>query len=190
MVTKDHPFIKLVLGNIMHVTGIDGYCSIMNDGFIRPNLGEHQRTWNGKDCYYCQKREAISLLDLRRTPATKLIEEYDNWKDVLSGHYHEPAIVFILELKELESNIMAIPSFNEVLADKTLFLWEAEACYHGTIPTSCISKILITHGSMDKFEDTAHSYLTEDVRVRLKVEKETAEFKREAAKLKPVVIKR
>jgi len=32
MITKDNPFIKLVLGNIMHVTGIDGYCRWIGSG--------------------------------------------------------------------------------------------------------------------------------------------------------------
>jgi hypothetical protein len=177
VIAEKDPFVQLALGRILHVTSVEGYCGIRRDGFIRPNLGDLKPTHLGL-AYYCQKRGAISLLDLRNVDPAELFDTTDwnpqNWHHVFT--YHSPSVVLRLDLAEYTQQIFRGSS--EELADGARFIQEAEACICGSIPESCIERILIVYGCTDRFVDTGRRTLSEEELTHLRYAEEMVNSER------------
>ena len=167
MVEQNHPFAELVLGTIIHVTGVEGYRGIRKDRLIRPNLGDLKPTWasNVPVYYYCQKRAAVSVLDLKHADRSSLFKRashgvnFQNWLGVFT--YHTPSIALCLNLGAREQNLFRCSSTEELLEDGTKHIFEAEACFPDPIPYAFISNIIVVEGSIDKFRNTRKTELTD-----------------------------
>jgi hypothetical protein len=171
MITADDPFVRLVLGKIVHVTSVQGFAGIQRDGFIRPNRGDLKRTFGSASSgsYYCQKIGAVSVLDLKHADPQILFGDgyIQNWHAVFT--YHSPAMVLILALGEEEHRLIRCELGNGKSIPAV------EGCFPGAIGVEYIENILITYGSTERFVDTGVTALTNEMLTHLRFAAEMLE---------------
>lgn len=169
MPNVDDPFVRSVLGRIVHVTSVNGFRRIQSDKCIRPSAGNLESRWRS-GLSYCQSIDAVSVLDLKNADREILFGEgwIQNWHGVFT--YHAPAIVLVMSLGEDEQKLLPCE-----LGCKGKAIIGVEKCFPGNIPVTSIENILITYGSTKRFIDTGTNNLSEELLTHLRFAAEMAE---------------
>ena len=97
---------------VFHVTSVQGYKGIVEQGGLMPNSGEMDFTFPHIESSYAKKNGYISLFDFYTCPDNKIEVMKDTWIRIVAKH--KPTIVIVFDIDDLKNKI--IP--NSVLNDK------------------------------------------------------------------------
>lgn len=142
MITRENELYQEIRGRILHVTSLNGLRGIVAYGAIRPNpdgsLG--YASWGEKDCYHCQTRNSVSVLDLKNAIEAELFDPsgVQNWVGVFC--YHSPAIVLVLDSEAVGPSLQRFRCPDPIYGR---YIAEAEACHPGEIPASAIQLAIV-----------------------------------------------
>jgi hypothetical protein len=95
---RNHPFVRVLLGCLFHVTSIDAYINIRKNGFIRPNIGHFPSSHPHSDGSCVRRIGGISLFDFS-IPEDKIffMDSYLPWENVVVSHR---PITVVLKIKK------------------------------------------------------------------------------------------
>lgn len=129
----DNPLLKILRRGIVHVTSIESYLKIIEDGYIRPNNGNYPYTYPQSKDSTCKCLKAVSVFDFSSISNIQLDCQTVrlNWSSIIKKH--DPFTVgLVLCPKKLSESL--IPCAKAVkMVENHPIISPVEACYKGDI---------------------------------------------------------
>lgn len=137
----------LIMGHVFHITKYDSYKSIIDDGFLYPNINnKYKFTTLQSEKSYGNKKGYICLIDLR-FPNEKTIEQSIDKYYFYAPFYDTKKYVFMLLSLKILDKIITQKDIQDRLKNTDMYVPGVECWYPKALSTKQIEKVIIVNRS-------------------------------------------
>jgi hypothetical protein len=134
--------IKNIGDMLYHMTSVQGYRSIAQEGFIRPNDGAYASSFTNSELCNCRELKAVSLWDLEHWSDALVLDDTLPYKCDIVLLIHRPAVFIGFARIDLKENVLY---YDEIKRRCGLggIIPKVEACHVGEIRLNKAAQVVL-----------------------------------------------